>query len=193
MQAVCETELSELQNEILESVAKGVPFARIADTLCRRAESLAPGGNCSIAAIDSEGLIHPVAGPSLPLSYAEAIEGIPIGPAVGCCGTAAYRGEPVMVTDIATDPVWKGFTSLVLPLGLKACWSSPIKSAEGRVVGTFAFYYRESRGPSELERQLVDTCVHLCSIAMERDEVSLAPAASGLSRPVDRPVQPLCI
>lgn len=172
MQARRVSELSALQNEILESVAKGVPFPTVADTLCRRAEALAPGACCTIASIDSGGLIHPVAGPSLPQTYGEAIEGISIGPRVGSCGTAAYLGTPVEVTDIATDPLWEGFTALVLPLGLKACWSSPIKSAEGRVVGTFAFYYRETRGPSDLERQLVDTCVHLCSIAIERDEDS---------------------
>lgn len=172
MQARRDTELSALQNEILEAVAKGIPFASVANTLCERAEALAPGANCTITAIDSEGLIHPVAGPSLPVSYGEAIDGVPIGPEVGSCGTSAYFGTPVEVTDIATDPRWSNFKSVALPLGLKACWSSPIKSPDGRVVGTFAFYYRECRGPSDLERQLVDTCVHLCSIAMERDEVN---------------------
>ncbi len=172
MQARRDGELSDLQNEILEAVAKGVPFSKVADTLCRRAEALAPGGNCTIAAIDTEGLIRPVASPGLPPSYSEALDGVAIGPAVGSCGTAAYRGTAVEVTDVATDPLWREYTSLVLPLGLKACWSSPIKSPEGRVVGTFAFYYGEARGPSDLERQLVDTCVHLCSIAMERDEVN---------------------
>ncbi|MCY0092595.1 bifunctional diguanylate cyclase/phosphodiesterase [Hoeflea ulvae] len=172
MQARRKSELSALQNEILEAVATGVPFAVVADTLCRRAETLAPGAFCTIAGVDAEGLIRPLAGPSLPKSYGEALDGAAIGPKVGSCGTAAYFGIPVEVTDIATDERWKDFQDLVLPLGLKACWSSPIKSPEGRVVGTFAFYYSTSRGPSELERQLVDTCVHLCAIAMERDEVS---------------------
>ena len=172
MQARRETELSALQTEILEAVATGVGFAEIADTLCRRAETLAPGAHCTIAAIDREGLIRPVAGPSLPRSYGEALDGCAVGPEVGSCGTAAYFGAAVEVTDIANDRRWIGYQDLALPLGLKACWSSPISSPEGRVVGTFAFYYRECRGPSEMERQLVDTCVHLCSIAMERDEVS---------------------
>ncbi|MEM5470594.1 EAL domain-containing protein [Hoeflea sp. AS60] len=171
MQIRRESELSALQNEILEAVATGIAFAEVADILCRRAEMLAPGANCTIAAIDAEGLIHPVAGPSLPSSYGEAIDGIPIGPLVGSCGSAAYLGAPVEVTDIATDARWEDYKGLVLEFGLKACWSSPIKSPEGRVVGTFAFYYREPRGPSAMERQLVDMCVHLCSIAMERDEV----------------------
>ncbi|WP_412050321.1 EAL domain-containing protein [Hoeflea sp. Naph1] len=172
MQARRKSELSALQNEILEAVATGVPFSEVADTLCRRAEALAPGANCTIASIDAGGLIHPVAGPSLPAPYGEALDGCSIGPEVGSCGTAAFFGIPVEVTDIATDFRWKDYQDLALPQGLKACWSSPIRSPEGRVVGTFAFYYRESRGPSDVERQLVDTCVHLCSIAMERAEVS---------------------
>ena len=164
--------LSALQNEILEAVATGIPFDHVADTLCRRAEALAPGIRCTIAAIDAEGLIRPVAAPSLPKSYGEAIDGLPIGPDVGSCGSAAYLGVPVEVIDIETDYRWASYKGLVLPMGLKACWSSPIKTAEGRVVGTFAFYYREPRGPNAMERQLVETCVHLCSIAMERNEIS---------------------
>jgi diguanylate cyclase (GGDEF)-like protein len=172
MQGKPEPALSALQNEILEAVATGVPFDEVADTLCRRAEALAPGISCTIAAIDAEGLIRAVAAPSLPRAYGEAIDGLPIGPDVGSCGTAAYLGKPVEVTDIDSDYRWESYKGLVLPLGLKACWSSPIKTPEGRVVGTFAFYYREPRGPTAMERQLVDTCVHLCSIAMERNEIS---------------------
>ncbi|THF72115.1 MAG: EAL domain-containing protein, partial [Sulfitobacter sp. SK025] len=172
MRAKRESELSVLQNEILEAVATGVAFVRIADSLCRRAEALAPGVYCTIASVDAAGLLHPVAAPSLPASYGEALDGLSIGPEVGSCGTAAYFGTPVEVVDIATDPRWADHKEFVLPMGLKACWSSPIKSPEGRVVGTFAFYYLNSRGPSVMERQLVDTCVHLCSIAMERAEVS---------------------
>jgi len=165
-------DLSALQNKILEAVATGEPLAKVADTLCRGAEKLAPNAICTITAIDADGLIHPVAGPSLPQSYADALDGLPIGPEVGSCGTAAYFGLPVEVTDIANDYRWKNYLGLATPLGLKACWSSPIKSPEGQVVGTFAFYYREIGGPSDMERQLVATCVHLCCIAMERAEVS---------------------
>ena len=172
MHARREPELSALQYEILEAVATGAALAEVADTLCRRAELLAPEAICTITAVDGDGLIHPVAGPSLPAHYGEAIDGVAIGPNVGSCGTAAYLGAAVEVSDIATDPRWDGFRDVVLPLGLKACWSSPIKSPGGRVVGTFAFYYRETRGPTQMERQLVDTCVHLCSIAMDRAEVS---------------------
>jgi diguanylate cyclase (GGDEF)-like protein len=99
-----------------------------------------------------------------------ALDCTPIGPRVGSCGTAAFLGKPVAVFDIETDPLWADFKSLALPIGLRACWSSPIKARDNRVVGTFAFYYRTARGPSDLEKMIVSTCVHLCAIVLEQEE-----------------------
>jgi diguanylate cyclase (GGDEF)-like protein len=163
--------LQALQNEILEAIARGEILRTIMERLCRRAEAISPGVICSVVTVDGEDRLIALAAPSLPEQYSAAITGIPVGPRVGSCGTAIYRGEPVCVTDIATDPLWQGFEQLVLPLGLLACWSSPIKAPDGRVVGTFAFYYDRSRGPDELERRIVATCVHLCAIAIEHEEV----------------------
>jgi len=163
--------LQALQNEILETIARGEPLTRVMDRLCLLAEAIAPGVICSVVAVDDRGCLQPLAAPSLPAHYAAAVSGVPIGPSVGSCGTAIYRGEPVCVTDIATDPLWRGLEDLVLPLGLLACWSSPIKARDGRVVGSFAFYYDRTRGPDELERRIVATCVHLCAIAIEHEEV----------------------
>lgn len=156
----------KLQNAILEMVARGEALAAVADRLCREIEALAPGAVCSVLEVDQAGLLHPVAGPSLPDHYSSALEGTMIGPLVGSCGSAAYLSVPVTVTDIATDPRWSDFAGLALPLGLRACWSSPIMNGKGAVIGTFAFYYRECRGPTPLEQQLVSTCVHLCAIAI---------------------------
>ena len=80
----------------------------------------------------------------------------------GSCGTCAWRGEAVTVEDIETDPLWADFKALALPLGLRACWSSPIMLKDGRVAGTFAFYFRERRGPSSWHEQVVRACVQLC-------------------------------
>ena len=162
--------LQQLQNEILEATVGGAALKTIAELVCVRAEGLAPGVLCSILTVDAQGRVHPLAAPSLPAAYSAALEGILIGPSVGSCGTAAYRGEPVEVVDVATDPLWADYKSLALMHGLRACWSSPIKARDGRVVGTFAFYYREQRGPADVERQIVETCVHLCGIAIEHDE-----------------------
>src|SRR5260221_301281 len=84
---------------------------------------------------------RPLAGPSLPAEYSMALDCAPIGPCAGSCGTAAFLGQPVTVLDIETDPLWADYKALALPIGLRACWSSPIKARDDRVVGTFAFYY----------------------------------------------------
>jgi len=162
--------LRDIQHEILEATASGQDLSKVMDLLCRRIEGLGSGTTCSILTVDADGRMHPLAAPSLPAIYSAALDGLPIGPCVGSCGTAAFRGEPVAVVDIATDPLWADYKWLPLPIGLRACWSSPIKSRENRVLGTFAFYYRTPRGPNELEQLAVSTCVHLCGIALEQEE-----------------------
>src|SRR3954462_11017143 len=162
--------LQRLQNEILELIARGAPLKAIGDLVCQRAESFAPDALCSILTVDTERCLHPLAGPSLPPIYSALLDGLSIGPSVGSCGTAAHRGEPVEVTDIETDPLWSDYKSLAIPIGLLACWTSPIFARDGRIVGTFAFYYRERRGPAAIEGQIVETCVHVCAIAIEHEE-----------------------
>lgn len=164
--------LQSLQNAILESIARGEELAAIMIVLCERVEALAPGVICSVITVDDDFRLRPLAAPSLPSSYGEAVNGLPIGPRVGSCGTAIYRNAPVEVSDIAGDPLWEGYRDLALPLGLRACWSSPITARDGRVVGAFAFYYREPRGATLFERRIVETCVHLCAIAIEHEEVN---------------------
>src|SRR6185369_3672640 len=140
-------QIQTLQQVVLEAVASQLPLAGVADLICRGVESIAPDVFSSMLLIDPEGRLHPLAGPRLPHSYSSAIEGLPIGETTGSCGTAAYLGKPVCVTDISTDPLWADYKDLVLPLGFQACWSSPVKLDDGRVAGTFAFYYKEKRGP----------------------------------------------
>jgi c-di-GMP-specific phosphodiesterase len=159
-----------LQQTVLEAVAKDQSLAEVASLICRQVEAIAPGVVCSILRVDQEGLIRPLACPSLPDHYSEALEGLPIGPTTGSCGTAAWFGKPVVVEDIATDPLWEPYKELALPLGLAACWSTPVELKDGRVAGTFAFYFREKRGPSVWHERLVEACVHLCALAIERHE-----------------------
>src|SRR4051812_5739436 len=99
---------------------------------------------------DGKRLTHGAA-PSLPEPYREAIDGSEIGPSAGSCGTAAYLGRPVYVTDIATDPLWAAYRDLALPHGLRSCWSTPIRHADGGVMGTFAIYHRSLSGPTKDE------------------------------------------
>src|SRR5689334_19809091 len=104
---------------------------------------------------DGKHLTHGAA-PSLPKSYREAINGAEIGPAAGSCGTAAYLGRPVYVTDIATDPLWASYKDLALRHGLRSCWSTPIHNADGQVMGTFAIYHRSVSGPTRDELSAIE-------------------------------------
>jgi PAS domain S-box-containing protein len=157
------------ENRVLEMVAKGDSLADILDNLCRLVEEQSSGVLASILLMDPNGkqLRHGAA-PHLPKTYTEAIDGAFIGPAVGSCGTAAFRAEQVIVSDIATDPLWTDFRELALTHSLRACWSTPIFSSEGKVIGTFALYYREPRSPSKQERETITHITHLAGVAIQR-------------------------
>ncbi len=163
-------QLRSLQQLIMSALADEMPIADIADRLCRRVEEIAPDIVSSILHIDAGGLVHPLGGPSLPEDYSRALEGVAIGPDVGSCGSAAFHGEPVLAMDIDTDPRWQPYKTRPLEAGLRACWSTPIKAKDGRVIGTFAFYFRECRPPSRWHQRIVDACVHLGALAIERQE-----------------------
>ena len=162
--------LFDLLSDVLQRIAYGEDAGVVADLLCRRAECFAPEAICSILSVDGDGKLRHMAAPSLPAFYSTALDGLAIGPKVGSCGTAAWHGEPVEVRDIEHDELWADFKGLALPLGLRACWSTPIKARDGRVVGTFAFYFREPRGPKPHERLIVARCTHLCAVLIENNE-----------------------
>jgi diguanylate cyclase (GGDEF)-like protein len=159
-----------LQNNILEMIATGKPLGVTLDALCLEIEKALPGIICSVLRVERNGLLHPLAAPSLPAAYSRQIDNVMIGPQVGTCGIAAYLGAPVVTCDIAADPGWEGFRDLLLPLGIKACWSSPFRGAHGDMLGTFALYFRERRGPTPDEEAMVEASAALCTIALERDD-----------------------
>ncbi|HKF22236.1 MAG TPA: ATP-binding protein [Candidatus Angelobacter sp.] len=157
----------------MNSAEHGVKLEDALAFVCHAVETQSPEVVCSILMLDPGGthLFHGAA-PSLPESYIQAINGLSIGPQVGSCGTAAYLGKPVIVTDIASDPLWADFRDLALPLGLRACWSTPIISSEGKVLATFALYYREARGPSEREQEIVQWATSLTACVIEYKRIS---------------------
>ena len=157
------------ENRVLEMVAKGDSLSDILENLCLLVEEQSSGVLASILLMDANGrqLRHGAA-PNLPKAYTEAIDGAFIGPSVGSCGTAAYRAEQVIVSDIATDPLWDAFRDLALSHSLLACWSTPIFSSEGKVIGTFAMYYREPRSPSPREQDTIKHITHLAGVAIQR-------------------------
>jgi PAS domain S-box-containing protein len=157
------------ENKVLEMLAKGDSLAEILDSLCLLVEEQSSGVLASILLMEPNGkrLRHGAA-PSISRAYTDAIDGLVIGPSVGSCGTAAYRAEQVIVSDIAADPLWADFRDLALTHSLRACWSTPIFSSEGKVVGTFAMYYREPRSPSPSEQITIKHITHLAGVAIQR-------------------------
>ncbi len=153
----------------------GTPLPAVLDAIVRLVERQAEGLVCTVLLLDREGgrLRHGAA-PHLPAEYVRVLDGSSIGPEEGSCGAAAYRGERVVVEDISTHPYWEKYRSLAMPHGIRACWSSPIFSPAREVLGTFAIYYREPRGPAERELEWVGIATHLASIAIMRDRAEHA-------------------
>ena len=170
------------ERDALELIARGSPTAAVLADLCRTVEALADDGLlASILLVDADGshLRHGAA-PSLPDEYNRAIDGITIGPSVGSCGTAAFRREQVVASDIATDPLWADYRDLALSHDLRACWSTPITSLDGQVLGTFALYYRHARSPTPEHLRLATLVGRTAAIIIERkhaDDTSARLAA----------------
>jgi PAS domain S-box-containing protein len=163
--------LRDEQNRLLERIATGAPLSDVLSELLSFIEAERPGLFGSVLLLDAEGqaLYHGGA-PSLPEAFLEAVDGLPVGPHVGACGTAAYHDAPVVVEDIATDEKCSGYRDLALEHGLRACWSTPIHGEDGEVLGTFALYYDEPRAPTAAERRLVEEASHIAGVAIEHDQ-----------------------
>ncbi|CAO3353262.1 putative bifunctional diguanylate cyclase/phosphodiesterase [Azospirillum melinis] len=161
--------VARLQQNVLELVATGRSLKQVLDFLCRQVEACAPEVACSVMLRDDENRMRVAAAPSLPAGYAANIDGLPIEPDVGCCGSAMSAGEAVMSADIAGDPRWAKRRDLALAHGLAACWSNPIKGRDARMLGSFALYYHHPRPVAAFHRRLVEACVHLCALAIEHD------------------------
>ncbi|WP_410813909.1 GAF domain-containing protein [Micromonospora sp. 067-2] len=165
---------------LLEQIARQAPLSEVLDGMARRIESLAPQEvlvSVLLADPDGRHLRHGAA-PSLPDFYNQAIDGIATGEAVGSCGTAAHRRQPVIVTDIATDPFWDDFRDLADQAGLAACWSTPILARDGGLLGTFAMYHRTPRVPQDSDLALTRVFAGTAALAIERHHIEQAKAAA---------------
>ena len=169
------------EKRLLEMIATGVPFKEIANALCQIIEQQRPGTLASVLLLNCDGVhLDVIAGPNLPGGWDRQMEQLPIGPCAGSCGTAAYRGSPVIVSDIATDPLWDlpEHRAAALNHGLRASWSNPVLSWKGEVLGTFCMYYRDSRSPTSEDLELIEVATHLVRVAIERDRAEQALRAS---------------
>ena len=156
------------QSRILEMIARNAPLSEVLKSLVLLIEAQSPEMLCSVLLLSDDGNhIRHGAAPSLPAEYIKGIDGAPIGPKHGSCGTAMYRGESVIVSDVLEDPLWEDYRDLASASGLRACWSTPIMSGRGKVLGSFAMYYRQPRTPTGTEARLTDVATHIAGLAIE--------------------------
>jgi PAS domain S-box-containing protein len=173
------------QGRMLEKLTQGEPLESVLSTLIGAIEQQQGDLRCSILLLDESGTrLRHGAAPSLPEEYNQLVDGIPIGPVHGSCGTAAFRRERVVVSDIAHDPLWETGREVALRFGLAACWSQPIFGASGTLLGTLAMYYPTPREPTARELELIESAAHLAGIAITRrqDEQRLRERAEELAR-----------
>lgn len=156
------------QARIEQMIEAKAPLQEILSQLLLMIEAQSPEMIGSILLLSEDGnhVKHAVA-PSLPQNYVKVIDGSPIGPKHGSCGTAMFRGKPVIVTDIATDPLWEEYRGFASAIDVAACWSTPIMSSKGKVLGSFAMYYREPRTPTGEESHLTNVATQLAGRAIE--------------------------
>ena len=161
------------QMRVLETIASSAPLPGILTSIVDLIEPQSDGMLCSILLLSQDG-VHVMHGaaPHLPEGYSRAIDGAPIGPKAGSCGTAMFRGEQVIVTDILEDPLWEDYRGLAAQFGLQACWSTPIISHTGKILGSFAMYYHEPRSPEAEEIHLINVATHIAAIAIERQQAA---------------------
>jgi GAF domain-containing protein len=157
--------------DALKMILIGAPLTEVLTSVTRLIEAHSSGMLCSIFLLEKDGLhLRYAAAPNLPASYRAATDGLTIGPNSGSCGTAVYLRRPVFASDILSDPKWVRSRDSAVRAGLRAAWSSPIMSHDGKVLGTFGMYYREVRSPTPSEIQLIDYASRIAGIAIERDQ-----------------------
>jgi len=164
------------QARLMSMLASHASLHDMLSAIVRSLEEENPATLCSVLLLDESGqrLVHGAA-PSLPASFVRAINGIAIGPEVGSCGTAAFTGQRVIVDDIAADPRWASFRALALDVGLRACWSEPIRDGAGQLLGTFAVYHRNVHAPTEDDILTIGNAARFAAVAIarQRDEIAL--------------------
>ncbi len=155
-------------NKILKMIAQGEPASEIYDEIAYIYEERHPGIRCSMLELDGDTLLHAGA-PSLPKEYCDQVHGLKNGPNIGSCGTSTYTGKRVIVEDIETDPKWENIKAAALPHGLRSCWSEPIFSVSGKVLGAFGMYRNYPSAPTASEQSDLKAAARLAGIVMERE------------------------
>ncbi|NRD79422.1 EAL domain-containing protein [Bacillus sp. BRMEA1] len=154
------------QNAVLEMIAKGYPISRIFESIIQLVEEVSDGGKCAIL-VENDKKLYLGSAPNLPQPYTDMLNGVPIGPMEGSCGSAAYFKRPTFVSDIKNDPLWDHYRDIALENGLRSCWSSPVCDNQNGVLGVFAIYHDKPCVPADEHIQLIEKATHLTSLVIQ--------------------------
>ncbi len=166
-------EILALEKEIYELNANsGIPFKLVLEKLLLGIERLFQDSSCSILKLDENGFAMPLAGPTLPPGFLESVENLPVGPIGGSSGTAMYRGENILVSDIDRDPLWVPYLDLARKYGWKACWAVPLKKGDGAILGSLSCYFKVIKEPLPIEISLLERAANMVSVLWENNSAA---------------------
>lgn len=183
-----------IQNNALQKLAQGCSLTEYMDILTSGFEKIFKGAKCSVLLLNEEKKrLHSCSSSSLSKDYIDFIDGTRIGPSAGSCGTAVYRGEVVIVENIATDPLWVNAKDIALSHGLSSCWSCPIWGSNNEVLGTYAVYYSSPKKPVQEELDIIKSMAYLAGLAIDNkdNEEKLRKYQSGLESRVEKRTEEL--
>jgi PAS domain S-box-containing protein len=159
------------EKRLLEMVAGGCSMFEILEAICGLVEATASGCHCSVVLVDSKGTrLEHGAAPSLPVSFINSIIGRAVNRDTGPCAMAIYLNEQIIAADLSSETRWAAhaWCPMAMAHGLHACWSTPISTTAGKILGAFAIYYDQPRKPTPQQQVLIEQFTHVASIAIER-------------------------
>ncbi|WP_052158210.1 hybrid sensor histidine kinase/response regulator [Lacinutrix jangbogonensis] len=161
------------RTKILDKITQNTPLDHLLEYIVNNVERENEGHFCSILLVNEDSKSLTIgAAPSFPDYINKIVEGTPIGEGIGSCGTSAHRGAMVISENLQTDPFWEPYKAITLKANLHSCWSQPIISTKGIVLGTFAIYKSEPSKPSIYDIKKIEFLANITGIAIERSEMA---------------------
>ncbi len=158
------------RNDVLECLGKNEPLPLVLGRLTRLVECQRPGAICAVMLARRDRL-HVAAGTHLPEEIRRILEDLPITELSLTCGAAACANRMVISANLSTDPRWFLYRDLAKALGVWSCWSVPILSAHGAVLGTVALYQPVPGVPDKEDTELLEAACRLGALAVEHSQL----------------------
>ncbi|BDS10082.1 PAS domain-containing protein [Aureispira anguillae] len=157
----------QLNRDILRLVTQHQPLPDVLDAMAQRLEDLVEGMKVAILLLEGAQLFVGAA-PTLPKKFLDALDGIHVGPYSVPCAHAVYFKKQIIIENIETDPTCMNCRDFCLMHDVRACWSTPIISSEGLVLGTFAMCWAEPQKTTTETLDLITMAINLAEIAIEQ-------------------------